>query len=154
MSIIQKDLFRPLSALSSDLQSVLGDAFIVRDGGSRSPIDNKDFVSWRPALDLVEDADSYIISIDVPGVPSDDIEVTLDDGVLRIKGSRTISHETKEADGQYRRFERISGSFNRSVRLPTKAISDNIEAVVKDGVLTITVQKAAEIKPKRIAVTA
>lgn len=154
MTIIQKDLFPSLSTLPSDLGSLFGDSLFVRDGKSRAQSENKNAVSWKPALDLVEDSDSYIISIDVPGVPSDEIEVTLEDGVLRIKGSRTTNHDLKEADSQYRRFERVSGTFNRAIRLPNKGISDNVEAVAKDGVLTITIQKAAEIKPKRIAVSA
>jgi HSP20 family protein len=88
--------------------------------------------------------------MDVPGVASEDIEVTFQDGVLRLTGSRESEKRTEE--DKMIRVERSSGSFVRQFRLPTSVDSDAIQAKVKDGVLVVEVPKSAESKPKRITV--
>ena len=107
---------------------------------------------WHPALDVKESDEGYVISVDVPGVANEDIEVTLDDGVLTIKGSRKLERSSKDNDGRFHSFERVSGQFQRRVKLPVKASGDDVSAIAKDGVLTITVKKPEAIVPKRIEV--
>ena len=108
--------------------------------------------SWYPALDVQETEDAFELRLDVPGVEREKIDITLDDGVLRIEGSRELDRAEKTNDGLYRRYERTAGSFKRTVRMPVKAVSDDISATVKNGVLVITIKKQEEIKPKRIEV--
>ena len=142
MSIVQRNLWGPLDGLSEQL-SLFNDSLLGKQNGVR----------WRPALDISENAESYVIAMDVPGVSSDDIEVTLDAGVLKIAGSRKLERESSD-DGVYRSFERVSGSFERTLRLPTQSLGDEVNATVKDGVLTIFIKKAEAVRPKRIEVKA
>lgn len=144
MSIVQLNPWAPLDGLPEQMNNWLNDSFWGKQNNVR----------WRPALDIKELAESYVIHMDVPGVTNEDIEVTLDDGYLRISGSRNLERSSDAEDGAYRSFERVSGSFQRVVRLPSHATSDDVSAVVKDGVLTITIRKAEVVLPKRIEVKA
>ena len=110
---------------------------------------------WSPSLDLYEDDDYYFIKIDVPGVDSKDIDVSVTNDVMTIKGEKRI--EQKENADQkkgrkYQREERLYGSFHRTVPLPTPVDSSNVKANMKDGVLHISLPKREETKPKKISV--
>lgn len=107
---------------------------------------------WLPALDIVETEAGYDVHMDVPGVPIENIEITLDEGVLKIEGKREAVHKDKNDGRFYRRFERTFGSFARTLQLPVKAESEDITARVNNGVLVISIKKPEEIKPKRIEV--
>ena len=144
MSIVHLNAWRPLDGLPEQMNNWLNDSFWGKQNSVR----------WRPALDIKENAESYVIHMDVPGVKNEDIEVTLDDGYLRISGSRNLERNSDDEDGSYRSFERVSGSFQRAVRLPSHSTSDHVSAAVKDGVLTITIAKPEEVLPKRIEVMA
>ena len=106
--------------------------------------------SWAPAVDIREDANSYLIRADVPGVDAKDIEVTLEHGVLTIAGERKNQAETSEEG--YRRIERFHGRFVRSFALPDTADADKVNAKVKDGVLEVVINKKETSKPRKIAV--
>lgn len=112
--------------------------------------------SWVPALDIVETADSYVLTLDVPGVANDEIEITLNDDILTIKGARKLERKDESGNGdtRYRRFERVSGSFERMLKLPVHATHKDISANAKDGILTVNVRKPEANQPKRIAVNA
>ncbi len=111
----------------------------------------RDSTAAQPlALDLVEETDKYIVKASVPGVKPEDVEVTLNNNVLTIKGETKEENEKKE--GEYHMRERRYGSFYRSVTLPANVKAEKIEAVNENGVLTLTLPKAEEAKPKRIAV--
>ncbi len=142
MSIVQLNPWQSLGGVSEQLHALLHDSLSNKQDRNR----------WRPALDIIESEDAYTISLDVPGVPSENIEITLEDELLKIKGSRTIERVTNESDHGYRSIERVTGEFQRAVRLPPQANRDSVTAVSKDGVLTITVKKAEELLPKRIEV--
>lgn len=144
MSIVQLNPWGALDGFPNQLHSWLNDSVLGKQNNAQ----------WRPALDIKEISDSYIIDLDVPGVANEDIEVTLDDGHLRISGSRKLERSSDGEDGTFRSFERVSGSFKRLVRLPVQSTSDDVSAVVKNGVLTITIKKAEEVLPKRIEVQA
>jgi HSP20 family protein len=105
---------------------------------------------WRPAVDIKEETNRFLITADLPGVDPKDIEITMENGVLTIKGERT-SEATEEKDG-YKRVERVSGTFYRRFSLPDSADADSIEATGKDGVLTITLPKHEKVQPRRIEV--
>jgi len=106
--------------------------------------------SWTPALDVHEDADNFIIRAELPGLKREDIEVSLQDGALVISGER----KTEKADEgvEIHRQERYYGKFQRALTLPTPVAADKIKAQYKDGVLTVTLPKAEEAKPKKIDV--
>ena len=109
------------------------------------------FLSGRtPALDLHEDNDNFVVKIELPGMKKDDIDVTLEDGALSISGERK-SDEKFEGAEVYR-SERFFGRFQRTVTLPAPVAADKIKAQYKDGVLTVTLPKTEEAKPKQINV--
>lgn len=105
---------------------------------------------WAPAVDIKETDNDFVIHADLPGVKSDDIEVTAENGVLTIKGERESKKE--EEKDNYKRVERFSGSFMRRFTLPDSADLEKISAKTKDGVLELTIPKAEKTKPKRIEV--
>lgn len=107
--------------------------------------------AFAPALDVEETEDGYTLHVELPGVPAEDVEVSLEENVLTISGERRFYEDRDE--GSFRRIERHVGRFHRSVRLPDRVQSDGVSATAKDGVLTIVVPKAEEAKPRRIPVT-
>ena len=102
------------------------------------------------ALDVAEKSDAYIVKASVPGVAPEDVEITLSDNVLTIKGEMKEDKEIKEET--YHLRERRFGQFTRSVTLPMPVNADKIEAVNENGVLTLTLPKAESTKPKKIEV--
>jgi HSP20 family protein len=107
--------------------------------------------AWAPVLDIAERTDAYLVAVELPGVKLDDLEITLEDGLLTIQGERQFTSESSEQ--QYHRVERSSGAFRRSITLPAQVMSDEVEASMEDGVLRILVPKAEAAKPKRLQVT-
>jgi HSP20 family protein len=106
--------------------------------------------AWAPALDIAERTDAYLVTVELPGVKLDDLDITLEDGLLTIQGERQFTSESSEE--QYHRVERSSGTFRRSITLPAQIMADEVAASMEDGVLRILVPKADEAKPKRIQV--
>jgi HSP20 family protein len=107
------------------------------------------FSGWAPALDLYQNADNVIAVIELPGMRKEDIEISLHDGMLTISGERRA--ETQEGD-KAERSERYVGKFHRSITLPAQVNADKVTATYKDGILTVTLPKAEEAKPKQIQV--
>ncbi|MDD5410427.1 MAG: Hsp20/alpha crystallin family protein [Methylobacter sp.] len=105
---------------------------------------------WAPAVDIKEDTDKFVIYADIPGVKPENIEVSMEAGVLTVKGEK--ESETKTEKEGYKRIERTSGSFYRRFSLPDSADGDAINAKCKYGVLEIIIPKREAIKPKRINV--
>ena len=106
--------------------------------------------AWAPALDISERKDAYLVTVELPGVEADDLEITLEDGLLTIQGERHFAHDSSEQ--QFHRVERRYGAFRRSITLPAHVTAEGIQASFEDGVLQILVPKAEEAKPKRIQV--
>ncbi len=106
---------------------------------------------WAPAVDVREEKERYLIRADLPGVKPEDIEVTLEEGMLTIRGQRE-SETTTEENGWQRR-ERLSGSFYRRFSLPDSADAEQVSANSHDGVLEITIPKHARVKPRTINVS-
>lgn len=105
---------------------------------------------WLPAFDVSETDDEVIVKAELPGMDVKDIDITLTDGLLTIKGERKLEKEDKKEN--YHRIERRFGSFSRSLNLGASVQADSIEAGYKDGILTVTLPKAEENKPKKIEV--
>jgi HSP20 family protein len=96
--------------------------------------------TFSPSMDVVESENEIKVSAELPGMSDEDIEVSLDRGVLTIRGEK--SEEQKEEGDNYYRAERTYGSFQRSIPLPAEVKQDEVEAVFQKGVLTITLPKA------------
>ncbi|ADN02674.1 Hsp20/alpha crystallin family protein [Spirochaeta thermophila] len=103
-----------------------------------------------PSLDVMETDNEVIVSCDLPGVSEKDLDITLTNNVLTIKGEK--KDEKEEKKGDYYRKESWSGAFQRTVSLPDSIDPDAVKAELKNGVLTITIAKREEKKPKKIAV--
>jgi len=107
------------------------------------------FSGWTPALDLYQSNDNVIALIELPGMRKEDIEISLHDGMLTIAGERKM--ETPGGE-KAERSERYIGKFRRSITLPTRVDANKVSATYKDGILTVTLPKAEEAKPKQIQV--
>jgi HSP20 family protein len=103
-----------------------------------------------PLLNLSEDKDHVYVRAELAGVRPEDIDITLEDNKLILRGERKIPTEEKVVG--YHRREREAGSFRRVVRLPDRLDASKVAALFKDGILTITLAKPDEVKPKQITV--
>ncbi|MDE0093528.1 MAG: Hsp20/alpha crystallin family protein [Gammaproteobacteria bacterium] len=136
--------YLPVSTLVNTLQRDLQEEFNTLSRTKRNP------TAWIPSMDIFEEDDRIVISADLPGLDTNDIEVYVDNGRLTIKGERTSEHRT--GDNKNGRFERTYGSFARSFDLPDTADVDNVTASSKNGVLEIVVKKQEVTPMKRITV--
>ena len=132
------DPFRDLKGVEAEFDRIVGQAFSKN--------------AWVPALDIRETDDRFEVTADLPGMSSNDVELTFEDGTLTVRGRREFARDQDE--GQYHRIERSYGSFARSVRLPRVADSERIEASFDNGVLTVLVPKREEAKARTIEVKA
>jgi HSP20 family protein len=109
-------------------------------------------VAWAPAVDISERKDAYLVAVELPGVTPDQVEITVEDGLLTIQGERHFALDS--AEEKMHRTERHYGAFRRSITLPSHVEADKIEASAQDGVLQILVPKAPDVQAKRIQVRA
>lgn len=107
--------------------------------------------AWAPPVDISERKDAYVLTVELPGVKVEDLEIAFQDGLLTIQGERSA---TRDSDEQFHVMERRYGLFRRSITLPLHVQADAIEASTEDGVLRVVVPKVEEVKPKRIEVHA
>ena len=105
--------------------------------------------SYRPAVDVEENEASFTIRADLPGIDEKDLEITVHEGVLTLSGKREDTREEERANLRERRF----GAFSRRFRLGNQVSAEGIEASYKNGVLTITMPKKEEVKPRQISVS-
>jgi HSP20 family protein len=116
---------------------------------STMPLWRQSATAWMLPLDVIETEDEFIIKASIPGINPDELDISLTDNVLTIKGE--IKVEEAE-DARYHLRERRFGMFQRSISLPVPVIADKVEAVYENGVLTLHVPKAEEVKPKHISI--
>ena len=107
--------------------------------------------AFAQAVDIVEDKDNLLVTVDLPGLTKDDVHVSIQDNTLTIRGERKSESEKKESNFYHR--ERVYGSFSRTIELPTTVDSTKVAANFRDGVLHVTLPKAEEAKPKEIKVS-
>ena len=105
---------------------------------------------WTPAFDVYENKDHFTVVAELPGMKKENIEVSLHNGSLSVSGER--KSESKHEDAEVYRAERFFGRFQRTITLPTDVAGDKVKADYKDGILTITLPKTEEAKPKQIDV--
>ncbi len=124
--------------------------FLRRDPSPSVP--QKTRSDWVPAVDIIEEKDHFLLRADVPGVNAEDIDVSMDAGVLTVSGVR--HQETREEKTELRRAERTKGHFLRSFTLPETANTDDVSAKCSNGVLEVSIPKQPEIQARRITVEA
>ena len=105
---------------------------------------------WAPAVDIQETKESFLVTAELPGMKQEDINITIVDNTLTLKGERRREKEVR--DGDYTRIERAYGTFQRSLGLPSVVDAAKVRAKYKDGVLEIELPKKEEAKPKEIRV--
>ena len=107
--------------------------------------------AWSPRLDMAETGENFIVYVDLPGVKQEDIELTIEDNSLLIKG---VKPGIESKDGEtIHRAERSAGNFYRAIPLPASVDSENIKASLKDGVLEVYLAKVEQAKPRRIEIS-
>jgi HSP20 family protein len=145
MAIIKFDPFRDMITLRDKMNKLFEDAFVQRG-------EDKDMISsaWLPAVDIFESDNELVLTAEVPGIDEKDIEISLENNVLSIKGERKFDKETKEEN--YHRIERSYGTFYRSFTLPSYVDSEKINAVHENGILKIRMSKKHELKPKKVKI--
>ena len=130
------------------LNRALDQALSAGFGTSRAP------QLWVPAMDVAEKADAYLINVELPGVDPSQVEINFEQNVLTIRGTKPSSFDA--SNGEYRVYtaERVSGEFERAVRLPDFVDSEHIDASYSHGLLRILVPKAQAAQPRRIEIKA
>ena len=108
------------------------------------------FNAWAPALDLYEDKDNLVLRAEVPGMKKEDIDISLHENTITISGERR--NEKKYEGSETSREERVFGRFTRTLQLPKQVDTGKVKASYKDGVLTVTLPKAEEAKPRQIQI--
>jgi len=144
MAIVKVDPFRELAAMQDRMARLFGDVYVRdEDTGFRG--------SWTPAVDIYEtDNHDLVLKAELPGLNREDIEVTVENSTLVLKGSKKFDAEVKEEN--YRRVERSYGTFHRSFTLPNTVDASRVSAEYKNGVLTVRLPFREEAKPRTINV--
>lgn len=148
MNLVSYDPWRVFTDLHSEIDRLF-DRRLPRAGDDQSDVVTS---QWLPAVDIKEEAQRFLLYVDVPGVDPKDIEITMEKGVLTLKGERTA--EKKEEGEHFTRQERAHGVFYRRFALPDTANPEGIEARGVNGVLEIVVPKREDSQPRRIPVAA
>ncbi len=133
--------------LHNEMGKIFGDLFASQESET-----NGDPTSWMPTVDISEMENGFEIRAELPGVTESDVNVSVTDNLLTIKGEKRQEKETDNKN--YHRVERRYGSFQRSFTLPRNVETADIKAGYKDGVLTLTIPKVEAAKPTEIPITA
>ena len=147
MNLIKWDPFRELEDVSDRLNRIFGRP-ATRGEASQEMLGMAD---WTPSVDISETDSAYLIKGEIPGVKKEDVKVTIEDGMLTMRGERKM--EKEEKDKKFHRIERSYGSFMRSFRVPDDADETAVKAEFKDGMINVTLPKSAKAKTKAINVS-
>lgn len=137
---------RNLFNLHNEMGRIFGDAFGSQEGGT-----DTEETYWIPTVDIAETESGYEIRAELPGVSEEDVNVSVTDNLLTVKGEKRQEAETEGKN--YHRVERRYGSFQRSFTLPRHIETDAIKAEFKDGILTLGIPKAEVAKPTEVPIT-
>jgi HSP20 family protein len=147
--ITRWDPFRDLMSIQSELNRLFGRTY---GGQSDAGTAVGSGSAWVPALDAYETPDKIVVTLELPGIEPDDVDVTVEDSTLTVSGTREFYNEVSEDN--FHRVERRFGSFSRTITLPSTANAEAIDARFDKGVLTIEIPKVEEAKPKKISIKA
>jgi HSP20 family protein len=145
MAIVRWEPFRDLVTTQDNFNRLFNETFRSLFDGPESGVQ-----TWAPAVDIYENAQNLVLKAELPGFDPKDVEVRVEDGTLHLKGERKFESDVKKEN--YHRIERSYGSFARTFSLPSSVNADNVTAEYKDGVLTLTLPKKEEAKPKTIKI--
>src|SRR5208283_5215015 len=145
MAIVRWEPFRDLVTAQRDFDRMFREAFTGQLGDAELSTR-----SWAPPVDIYETEDAIVLKAELPGIDPKDVEVRVEDNTLYLKGERNYEKEVKEQN--YHRVERSYGSFARSFSLPNSISAEKVKAEYKDGLLTLTMPKREEAKPKTIKI--
>lgn len=140
---LMRSPFRDLARMEREMQDAFGQFFPAWTEQGRG---------WAPSVDMVEEKDEIVVKADLPGIDEKDIDITVQDGTLTIRGERKAEKEEKKEGYYY--AERSYGAFVRSLPLPTGVEAERVKATFKKGVLEIHLPKAKEAKGKKIEIKA
>jgi HSP20 family protein len=143
------DAFHDLCGAQDQIYKLLAEARGQQDPPPSGATSVRD---WAPPVDISERKDAYVLTVELPGVKVEDLEIAFQDGLLTVQGERPLIQDS--TDEQFHMLERRYGLFRRSITLPLHVQADAIEASTEDGVLQVVVPKVEEAKPKRIEVHA
>ncbi len=144
MAITRWDPFREVVSLQNRLNSIFGNLNPETEGALTT-------ASFVPAVDVYEDEKKVVIKLEVPGIQEKDLDVSVENNTLTVKGERKFAAEEKEEN--FHRIERRYGSFYRAFTLPTTVDTDSIDAKYDAGVLKLELKKKPEAQPKQIKVS-
>ena len=145
MAIVRFEPFRNLLTTQREFERLFKEAFSPMSG--ETEVSTR---SWAPPVDIYETEDAIVLKAELPGIDPQDVEVRVEDNTLYLKGERNYEKEVKEQN--YHRIERSYGSFARSFSLPNSISAEKVKAEYKDGLLTLTMPKREEAKPKTIKI--
>ena len=143
-SITRWDPFRGLSSLQEQVNRLFESSLPTRG-------DESTLTAWAPAVDVYETENELVIKADLPEMVEKDLDVRVENNMLTIRGERKFEQKVKEDN--YLRMERAYGAFSRSFSLPNTVNTEEVKAHYKDGVLTVSLPKRAEAKPKQVKIT-
>lgn len=126
----------------------LVDSFFNQDLSPSEEVSNR---TWMPPVDIQETEDAYRLVAELPGLTKDDINITLENNILRLTGERKFQKDVNKES--YHRVERTYGSFARAFTLPSLVSADKVEAAFENGLLTLTIPKAEQAKPRKISIS-
>ena len=150
MNVVRYEPMSVLRRFHDEVNRMFNDDWAVAGNGN-GDVSRVATSDWTPAVDVKEESNRFVITADVPGVEPKDIEVTMENGVLTIRGRREqVAESSKEG---YRRVERVSGAFYRRFGLPDTANADGITASSNHGVLRVEIPKKDAVQPRRIEVS-
>ena len=144
MAIVRYEPFSLLNQLQREVNRLFDTSRFSDEESSVAASD------WVPAVDIKEESDSFIIQADLPGVDPKDIEITMENGVLTLKGQRVA--DSREETEKYKRVERVRGTFLRRFSLPETVEADKITAKSRNGVLEVVVPKGTAAQSRKISV--
>ena len=147
MNLVKWDPLRELEDVSSSLSRIFG-RFPNRTEPDRELLTMAD---WAPSVDISETDQAYSIKGEIPGVRKEDVKVTIEDGMVTMRGERKL--EKEDHNQKFHRVERAYGSFVRSFRLPDDADESQAKAEFKDGMIAVTLPKSERAKTKAINVS-
>jgi len=146
MNVIRREPWRGFSSLQQDLEGLFNGNWLLFGDDASGTVPSL----WSPAVDLREEEGKFTLQADLPGVDPENIEVTLEGGVLTIRGERKLESQ-QEREG-YKRIERRYGEFHRRFVLPDTAAEDKVDASYRNGVLYVTIPKHERARPRQIEV--
>ena len=146
MSIIRWEPFRDLISTQDRFNHLFNDTF-ARAFGDQQEVSPR---AWVPPVDIYETGDSLVLKAELPGINPGDMEIRVEDNTLYLKGERKFEKEVKEEN--LHRVERSCGTFTRSFALPNTIDADKVKAEYQNGILTLTMPKREEAKPRAIKI--